>query len=211
MNTTTIKLSIDCDYLIYLDHELNVAGYELSPDERQALSLRYNASETNETTMPLKTAYILEVFGINTTMVWLMTANGKEKKGQLLFYKPSALALSKEIVKTADEALPIADFLTGETILKKKTSHLPATIGEGSKDEVPLETILKNLPFTGWMEFYWSTSTWGQIWRLKPELQRVMASFARSKSQDELKATEDKMCETARAQLSGKGTTVTTT
>lgn len=183
MNTTTIKAVMDCDYLVYLDQDLNVVGYELSPDERQALSLRYKASEEATPTLPLKTIYLLEIFGIHTTMVWLI--ENSEKKGQLIFYKPSILTLSKEVAKTLDSALPIEDYADIVTGKKKETKHLPAVVPVESKDPVPLENILKSLPFTGWMEYYWATPTWIEIWRAKPDLQRFMAEFARMKLKSE--------------------------
>lgn len=182
MNTTTIKLSIDCDYLVYLDQELNVTGYELTPDERQALSLRYNAVEESTATMPLKTVYILEVFGINTTMVWMV--ENKERKGQLLFYKPSILSFSKEIAKTLDEALPISDFVSTPPEKSKEALQLPALIGGGKVDNIELEKVIKRLPFTGWMEFFWSTPSWMLIWRARPDLQHHMLSFANVKAKE---------------------------
>ena len=179
MKTTTIKTAIDCDYLVYLDQEMNIVGYELSPDERQALSIRYKASEEATATLPLKTIYILEIFGIHTTMVWLI--ENSEKKGQLLFYKPSMLAFTKEIAKTLDGALPIDDYADIRIREKKETKHLPVLIDAALKDPIPLENILKSLPFTGWMEYYWATPTWIEIWRAKPDLQRFMTEFARTK------------------------------
>ena len=176
MNTATIKTVVDCDYLVYFDQDMNVIGYELSPDERQALSIRYHASEEATAVMPLKTIYILEVFGIHTITVWLV--ENSEKKGQLLFYKPSMLALAKEIAKTLDCALPIDDYSDIVTREKGMAKQLPAVLVGASKDLAPSEKILKNIPFTGWMDYYWGTPTWIEIWRARPELQRFMTGYA---------------------------------
>ena len=183
MTTTTIKTVIDCDYLIYLDQELNLIGYELSPDERQALSLRYHASEEATSTMPVKTIYILEVFRIHTTMVWLVENAGK--KGQLLFYKPSILALSKEVAKTLDCALPIEDFMAVGNKTAEETKHLPAVVDAGT-----MENVLKRIPFTGWLDYYWATPTWIEIWRSRPDLQRFMTEFTSMKTKTRAQAID---------------------
>jgi len=190
MTTTTIKISINCDYLVYLNPDMEVSGYEISPDERLALSLRYNAAEESTATFPLSTIYILEVFGIPTTMVWMM--ENASNKGQLLFYKPNLLAFSKEITKTLDDALPIGDYSTTFAGEKKGSKFVegkdfikvPAVWHKKEEDLVNLDVILRSLPFVGWMETYWGTPIWIEIWRSKPELQRFMSGYAQLKMKE---------------------------
>lgn len=203
MNTTTIKTAIDCDYLVYFDQDMNIVGYELSPDERQALSTRYHASEEATAILPLKTIYILEVFGIRTVTVWLVETS--EKKGQLLFYKPSILGLAKEVVKTLDCALPIDDYAGIVAREKKAPKQLPAILVEAPKDPVSSEKLLKNIPFTGWMDYYWGTSTWTEIWRARPELQRFMVGYASLKLKGEAFIEAQKKMDTETEELLAKG------
>ena len=180
---TTIKTVTDCDYLIYMDKDLVPIGYELTMDERQALSVRYHADEEISPTLPEKTIYILEIFGIHTTLVWLV--DEKEKKGELLFYKPNMLGLAREVTKTLDCALEVKDYM--EMCLaadKRKDKNLPSTI-----DKVE-EELIQKLPFTNWMEIYWNTPTWMTIWRARPDLQMYMSDFARLRTKERLNRKE---------------------
>ena len=211
MTASTIRTITDVDYLVYLDKELKILGYEMSEDDKQAFQIRYKSSENCGVngTPPKATAFTLEVFGINTTLAFVMEGD----KGELLYYRPSAVNFAQEIAKTIDTAIP---YPPGEN------ANLPLPInnvvecisytggfcrvnkgvlctGGSCKDfekHAAVKTmkwediweIVEMVPFPGWMDKCWGTLAWIQVWKNKPHLQNVMLEYSAKKYEEQEKA-----------------------
>lgn len=106
---STLKTYTDCDYIVYLGEALEVCGFELTPDDLQALSIRHHCDEeVDNTIIPPDTHYILEIFGVHTTIIWSMTSDtAGVPSGKLLFYSPNLKELAKEIVNEIENAIPM--------------------------------------------------------------------------------------------------------
>jgi len=181
MTQHTVKTITDCDFLVYLGNNLRPIGYELTLDERKEFAKRYHTEEVElEPNVPEKAVFVLEVYAINTTIVWLMDG----EKGELMFYKPSMLKLAKEIVDTLDAAIEILEYAPEN---KDKTKILPTTVDpiKEVREEYEKE-IIARLPFENWMSVYWQTPMWAKVWRLRPDLQDLMAAFTIANSQGDV-------------------------
>lgn len=187
MTHHTVKTTTDCDFLVYLGNDLRPVGYELTLSERKEFAKLYNTMETDlEPNIPEKAVYILEVFAVSTTIVWLM---GDDKKGELLFYKPSMLKLAKAIVDTFDAAIEILEY---EPEKESEKETLPAKVDtiKEIREEHQKEVIAR-LPFENWMAIYWMTPMWGKVWRARPDLQDTMAAFTIKHSQGDIIVNKD--------------------
>lgn len=171
---TTLKTTTVCDYLVYLDKDMLPVGFELTIDERQALSLRYHTSEVIIPCPPKSTRYMLEVFGVNTTLIWMMAEN--HRQGELLFYGPNMIALTRETTKSLSTAIKKEDYKFASDTDKEKIKLL-----EFQGDRL-LEKIVKSLPFPNWMNIYWNTPIWMEIWKARPDLQPYMIEYNHSKT-----------------------------
>jgi len=216
MTASTIKTITDVDYLVYLDKNLKVLGFEMSEDDKQAFQIRYKSSENCGVNgvPPKDAAYTLEVFGINTTLAFVMNGD----KGELLYYRPSPINFAQEIGKTIDTAIPYPP---------EETKNVPAVVNDcrecvgysngfctinngalcvGGKCEdfekpAPvmqtmawenIQEILDTVPFPGWMEKCWGTLAWIQVWKNKPCLQTVMIEYSAKKYEEQEKAKVNK-------------------
>lgn len=168
MESKTIKTITEVDYIVFLDDKMKILGYEMSEDDKQAFQLRYKAPDNCgiDNTLPVNTAYTLEIYGINTTLAFIM----KEDKGELLFYRPSPLEMAKEIGKTIETAIP----------LNPEIKNLPEVV-KRVEDLFPEEDILRRVPYPNWMEECWGTKAWILVWKNRPMLQTIMLEFSAQK------------------------------
>jgi hypothetical protein len=122
--------------------------------------------------MPANAAYTLEVYGVSTTLAFIMNGD----KGELLFYKPSPIELAREIGKTVETAVA----------LHPEIKHLPE-VTKKVEDLFPEEDILRRVPYPNWMEECWGTKAWILIWKNRPMLQTVMLDFSAKKYKEKEK------------------------
>ena len=163
-HASTIKTVCECDYFVYLDEKNEIVGFELSADERNAMDIRYHVEgDKKYPNIPKAAKFMLEIFSIATVVVWTMDED--TKKGELLFYKPNLHELAKDILKFKEDAVPI----TEEDIpfLTNSSPTIPAEPVKGSE---------------GWLERYYLTDTWMQIWKKYPELQTQMVAYHNKRS-----------------------------
>lgn len=168
---TTIKVEADCDYYVYLDENKKVIGFDLSPDERQSLALKYNSTEDQEPRIPDKAISILEVFAVSSVLIWMMN---HDKRGTLLFYRPDYSDLSKAVHTMLNlpqmSLIPIEK--PGEaTIATKALSDAVKPVPDELTSE---ETVM--------FERAWSNvGEWIRLWKSQPELQRKMLLYSGQK------------------------------
>ena len=151
MSTITTKLICECDYVVYADDKANIMGYELSPDERQGLDVRFNAKNQEEyPTIPDKATHLIEIFGITTVIVWVKdTETGK---GELLFYRPMFQELAKDIAKFGDQAVPL-------------------------KQDADKTICGFPIASDNWLPKIYLTKQWMEVWKAHPEVQGRMVAF----------------------------------
>ena len=218
MTASTIKTITDVDYLIYMDKNLKVLGYEMSADDKQAFQIRYKSEEDCgiKSTVPKDTAYTLEVYGVNTTLAFVMNGD----KGELLFYRPSVVNFAQEIGKTIETAIPyppgentnlpmnvnnVLECISYNNGFCKVNKGALCSGGSCTEFERPtiapakesmkwekIQEILDSVPYPGWMEECWGTLAWIQVWKNKPYLQTVMLEYSGNKYKEQEKAKEGK-------------------
>lgn len=166
MSITTTKLICDCDYVIYLDDKASVVGFELSPDERQAMYIRYNVKDKEVyPNIPVTATHILEVFAINSVVIW--TKDTETSEGELLFYRPSTKDLAIDIAKSEDQTTPII------------------------QDD---DKMICGFPIESdnWLpKVHKGTTQWIEVWKKHPEVQERMLAYA-NKQQTGLLLTGNK-------------------
>lgn len=183
LNRRAVKLVADIDYLMFLDKDLKLLGYEMSEDDCHAFSIRYGIAEDCiiKSTVPKGTAYTLEVWGVNTTLVFLLNDDGKQ--GELLTYKPNPFSLAKEMGNTIETALPYDDDTSA-----KEVKLLPEKVKISNDTSLTWEEIAKmvdRVPYPNWMDECWGTKAWIEVWKNKPSLQTIMLEFSAKKYRDQ--------------------------
>lgn len=178
---------MDLDYLVYFDKEMKVVGFEMSDDDKQALQIRYKTPENCGVIpkIPAGATHFLEVFGVSTTLAFMLDSDTTKQSGELLSYRPSPMELAREIGKTLEQVLPI-DQKDAEPEPKKcDVIMLPQAVSDAR-----MKDILDRVPYPNWMQECWGTIAWIKIWKEKPELQHAMLEFSAAKYKE--KEQEDK-------------------
>jgi hypothetical protein len=204
MAQTTIKAVTDCDYLVFLNKELQIIGYELSEDDRQAFQLRYHTPDECGISgkIPKGTEFYLELFGVNTTLVFVMSEEGA--RGELLFYRPSPTQMAKEVGINMESVVPLTTPRVGKEDVKliPEKPMVDGNIASTSH----IDDILRRVPYPNWMEESWGTPAWLAIWKNKPMLQIAMIEFSAARFKKQAKDAEECIYHTKGTCLANHGT-----
>lgn len=188
MAKSTLKTLTDCDYLVYLNKDHLPCGFELTQDERQSLAIRYHVKDEEwEPTLPEAAVYVLEVFGIPSTIIGVVD---EDQKWELIFYKPSILAFAREIGDSMDTALEIMEYepSKGKATPAKKVEDKDVKAEEKDLRDTYERELIARLPFENWMTIYWGTAMWMKVWEQRKDLQECMAEFAKRYKPSEVRA-----------------------
>lgn len=113
MNTISYD---DMDYIVYLDKDKRPIGFHITPDEIEALEIKYEAKIHTSFEFPMGTSEVLELLGIHTSVYWALSylsnaCGSPNTANKLLYYKPDFAILAKEIASEMDCAKSVDDFL----------------------------------------------------------------------------------------------------